>query len=1393
MAPTRKLAELFYDLRARTEGLQKDLDQSERAFGKLTSFVLRNPVAALAAVGTAALGAAAKASQMATEIDSSMRRVAASVPKGTAGLSALRQELENISKATGKSQSELGQAAEVIARTGAGSAEEVASRLRAAVDASQATGTDLQVVIAGLDQTLDLFGISSADASVALAELFSIARGKTSLEDLFASLQAAAPGIQKLGLDLPTAARALVQLGESGLSTKQAAGELKALAEGGAAGRQEIERLAATIPAAANPMQELARAAKDVNDSAANASARIRAELNATLIELGNQILPAVNAAMQQLLRFLGRGDFDVKNIENAKVALLAMGEAGQQLFTGREQGAVEAQRAVLLLAEAAKSGTVSFRDLGEKGIKALQARVDYFAKSRFLQGHLADIRVLQAELQKAGEAATRASGPLGRATRTTGGGGGVASVATDPEAEQLSRNFQELVDLGPALARFYDDERKRRMQLNEALVATGRATVATMRQLLLDLQAEFEKQGFSKAQARILADAKLGIKTAKTDLDAASKGLNELNQKTDESRKKTQKSAEEQARAEELAKLRAQSAARAIEDVGRLVLGAADAFGVLSDEAAKALNAVIDVGAGLARIAAGDLKGGGLQLATGVIGLASQAFGNDPAAAERQKQHQENLSALKEIAKHTGDLVGVSTSGSAIDAVKKALEENLTRTAGLSATRNAAANLTRPGALSAATGLSVKEIEELARSLGITLNTTRQSYVDFLNQLKQLDLEAFGKGFSGQIRKLEIAARLDPKAFEGIEGIIARLKVLAGPDGAPAIAKALEGIDTNTSSGRAEAIARLTRTLQNLSSLDVADLGGLSLDQFIEEILSAIEKLRALDGVAKSAGEQFADAMELLGLQVELGGVDVAARLEKTKAAFESAFGDAFADLDFSSLESLQSSIAGIIASLTADGVLTEEEKALAAALRTLLDAFKDATPAATQFSDALDVLSDRFEIFGTSAVGQFKALGDALGEQFPTIGELLQGIDIENDPKALDTLKARAQAIFDALAEGGVTTEEQAIIDAMKQILKAAGAAADEIADAETKKIEERTKARQRILDGAENDIRLNDVTDPVEQLQIRVRALGKAFPELGDALGQFDLATQDGRDALEAWIRQMIDSPEALEAMAKVMGVTVEELVDTLLGLEDGADSATQAVQSLADKLQTAFDEIDFSLFLDNITDPIEKLQRYAKGIASTIPEIDQALRGIDLTTVEGRRKAEAALVALGSSTSDATIRKAIEALLPQLRGITATAAAGGAAAGAPSPLSSGRANVQSAASITEVTANRWLDVMTTDLALSRDRNALLQAIFASVASAPAIGAPAFARNGASAGQTIFNIEIPVNFNGPVTTSDVTELAATLQRSLYEFVTQQLAVDLTAAQRLAGRAVA
>ncbi|MBK8645297.1 MAG: hypothetical protein IPN16_01860 [Gemmatimonadetes bacterium] len=163
---------------------------------------------------------------------------------------------------------------------------------------------------------------------------------------------------------------------------------------------------------------------------------------------------------------------------------------------------------------------------------------------------------------------------------------------------------------------------------------------------------------------------------------------------------------------------------------------------------------------------------------------------------------------------------------------------------------------------------------------------------------------------------------------------------------------------------------------------------------------------------------------------------------------------------------------------------------------LRAVREAYKSTIPEAQKFSDALGVLQDRFAIFGTSAIDQFTALADALGEQFPSIGELLQGLDLKTDPQALDTLKARAQAIFDALAEGGVTTEEQAIIDAIKQILRPP-MRPTRSRETPRDRLAAESARRQAILDRAETRIRLNDVTDPAEQLRIRVAALSEAFP--------------------------------------------------------------------------------------------------------------------------------------------------------------------------------------------------------------------------------------------------------------------------------------------------------
>ncbi|MBK6306856.1 MAG: hypothetical protein IPF47_14515 [Gemmatimonadetes bacterium] len=793
--------------------------------------------------------------------------------------------------------------------------------------------------------------------------------------------------------------------------------------------------------------------------------------------------------------------------------------------------------------------------------------------------------------------------------------------------------------------------------------------------------------------------------------------------------------------RNQDQAQVKAQRLGRSIEDISRLTLTAADAFGVLSDEAAKALAATIDVAAGLGRIIAGDAAGGAAQLASGAISLIAGAVGKDPATEQRQREHVENLEVLRNIAKNTGDLLGISASGKSIAGVRDAVGLLLANTGNAGGFRRFGdagplRDVNEASFLEFQTGLSFKEIEALAKSLGITLNGTKQSYVDFLNALKRLDLEAITKGFSGQLRRLEIEARLDPTAFEGIEGLIKRLRVLTDQtDGAPAIARAIGDLDSlRTSEGRAAAIARLTETLRNISSLDVSDLGGLSLDQFIEEILAAIERLREMDPAAKKAGERFNDAMEAWGVAVELGTMTAEQRLQKIKdfvrLNFSGLNDEAFAALDFSSLDAMDASIAKIIDAFAADGELSDAEKEQIAMLRAVREAYKSTIPEAQKFSDALGVLQDRFAIFGTSAIDQFTALADALGEQFPSIGELLQGLDLKTDPQALDTLKARAQAIFDALAEGGVTTEEQAIIDAIKQILEAAADAADEIARDAADRLAAESARRQAILDRAETRIRLNDVTDPAEQLRIRVAALSEAFPALAAILGDFDVSTQDGRDAMEAWIQAIAGSPETLESLAAAMGVSVDELLSALVGLEDGADAAATKVATLAEKLGAAFDAADFETELEGITDPLEKLRRSAAKVSDVMPELAALFKQFDVSTAQGRAGAEAALIALGKSTTDADVQRAVLRLLAQIRSVPVVgpSALQGTKSGSSGAAAASSANIAAAASITEVTANRLVDLFGRNVvATEQIRDALAGNLARALSPVPTVRAP------------------------------------------------------------------
>lgn len=479
--------------------------------------------------------------------------------------------------------------------------------------------------------------------------------------------------------------------------------------------------------------------------------------------------------------------------------------------------------------------------------------------------------------------------------------------------------------------------------------------------------------------------------------------------------------------------------------------------------------------------------------------------------------------------------------------------------------------------------------------------------------------------------------------------------------------------------------IASLTEQLKKLG-LTMADLKRIAKDAEIElsdsptvDQLQQLQKyLNDLDfaGFANS----FEGAMQRLNAEFELFPDQFRTNVERFKAILEELnnaefgapklFGE-LAKIDTTTAEGKQAALAEIqrLFKLYAENKLTADDLnglnlqqffEMLTRLKQELGDLPQEKSAADRFSDALDALGVQLE-FGTLDVSErLDKMREVFANLFPDLAASL-------DTSSAEAFKASVKAIVDGFAaDGELTDAERAQIDVLRALMEAFDASSDAAADLAAKAEEAMLAARALVFTLADAFLQVNDITDPIEILKVKAAALVKAFPALADVMGQFDLSTQAGRDALEAWIRSLIDSPDALAAMAKSLGITVEELVGQLLGLESAADSAAEKVATLADKLSTAFDEVQFGIDLEGISDPIEKLKRTVSGIAGILPEIDEALAGLDLTREAGRKEAEQRLVALGSSTTDPAIRKAILSLLGQLRNIPAASSGAGASA-------------------------------------------------------------------------------------------------------------------------------
>lgn len=360
MSKQFNLGRLFVELEASTKGLDGQLSQAERSFGRFTSFVTANPMVALASLGAAVGVAALKMASLAAAFEQSMTEVGTLVDK-------TKVNMENLADGTlalfrsmpVDNLKDLTTGLYNIVSAGIPAGDAIAY-LQTATEAAIGGVTDVSTAVDGLTTATNAFesqGLTATDAADAM--FTAVKLGKTTFGELSGSLGNVAGLANSLSISFDdllanTAALTLGGLGTSesmnalrqvlsnvakptaelkkaypdlakefdltALKTKGLTGFMQDLA--GRIGNNtdaavkmfgSVEALNAVLTLTANDgakvaqiteaMANKAGAAKQAYDEMSGTTENLhkilKNQFTSVLIELGQVVLPAVNLAMQ--------------------------------------------------------------------------------------------------------------------------------------------------------------------------------------------------------------------------------------------------------------------------------------------------------------------------------------------------------------------------------------------------------------------------------------------------------------------------------------------------------------------------------------------------------------------------------------------------------------------------------------------------------------------------------------------------------------------------------------------------------------------------------------------------------------------------------------------------------------------------------------------------------------------------------------------------------------------------------------------------------------------------------------------------------------------------------------------------------------------------------------
>lgn len=898
MPPKRLLAELFYDIRAKTTGLQSDLKLAETQFGKLTAFVKANPVAALTALGVALGSLAIKAIKAAAETESAMRQIKAAVPATKEEIDGLRQSMDDLGKASGRLNSDIASAAKEIAKLGAGSVDDVGKRLEAATLAADASGEELITTVQALDTVMDTFGLTSDDAAEALGKLFGAARGRASFAELADAIASANPKIRAAGINLDTTTRAITALIEEGRSArdiKRILGELDA---------PGITELANRIPPVVDGLKQMRDAADEVRTSTERSAERVKAKFGELLRDLGTRLLPLANAQLQGIIDGFERldrltGQAKKPPVTNPLDRDPALSKAATGIDPEEERKKAEAARK-----KKEEEDRKSTEQLIAANKRREQAQKDAIAAEKKLQADLVDARAdferLRTTQEGAGNEAVEAArgfDELIARFETLG----TALPANRTEVLQTVGVLKSLRDEAVAIARSRLGD-----EIQELLASFTTTTVDDLELALKRLQDRLRQEGATDEQIAEIAKleaAFIDVRKSSEDLDAALAtgrrgGISAIKEmvgllaKLEQSERDLQalESAgpehdrERKELLEQIAKLKerikeleeqtaeatgetekkTKSLTSALSDALDVAFGIATALAGANDTLTKMIGSAASVAGGLESIAklakeAGGLKslfssGAGIlsalpgigQIIGGGAALAGLLFGDDPDEKANREATLKSVAAMKELSRQLGDLARIQQSGRVTAGVTTAVSSVNTSDGLFGAAktlRDLQTELRRAG-------VTFEDFKAVAKDLGFDFERfTVEGFRAFQQALRDLDFAAFADTFAGQLSALEQRFRLFDIDAPGSQ-FEALIDLLNNPKtGAPALFGALDGLDVSTEAGRKQAKEVIQKLFQQLldKSIDPDSLNGLSLDQF-RDVLDRLFGL--VDGV---------------------------------------------------------------------------------------------------------------------------------------------------------------------------------------------------------------------------------------------------------------------------------------------------------------------------------------------------------------------------------------------------------------------------------------------------------------------------------------------------------------------------------------------------------------